>query len=90
MRLSGNIEIKQDSGCRWMNLDILFDCLVDVHTHLDITPNLENTHEHCLKFLLKKKDLDAVWICVDAALPSRAPLVNVVHCIRLHLEIFPV
>ena len=51
MRLSGNIEIKQDSGGRWMNLDILFDCLVDVHTHLDITPNLENTHEHCLKFL---------------------------------------
>ena len=33
MRLSGTIEIKQDSGCRWMNLNILFDCLVDVHAH---------------------------------------------------------
>ena len=33
------------------------------------------------------EDLDAIWICVDAALPSRAPLINVVHCIRLHLKI---
>lgn len=41
----------------------------------------------CNMFLLPDVlNLDTVGICVDVALPSWAPLVDMVHCIRLRLE----